>query len=734
MRKVDVVIPVFKGLDETRRALESVLRTIDQDWARIIVINDASPEPEITAYLRDLREQCPHIILLENDRNLGFVATVNRGMNYDVDRDILLLNSDVEVAGDWLHRLREAAYHNKKVASITPFANNATIFSFPDFCSDNNLPFGMPLTEIDACFAALFGPDDVIPVPTTMGHCMYINRQCLEEIGLFDVDTFGHGYGEENDWCQRAEKAGWSNLHLANCFVYHAGSVSFGAQQQSRSDRAQALLAKKHPQYAGDVARYLEADPAREKRGRALLSLIAERRLPIALMVSHNMGGGAQQHVEELVGLYQDQIQFLLITPQNAGQSILLNCFDGTRLLQDGLHFEIPAEYQKLLTLLKDLGVGRVHFHHTMGLPPRLWLLSSDLGVGYDLTIHDYYLVNGNPTLTDSQACYVHHTDKDFDERCASHYPLPPQVSASQWRDNQRLLVERADRVIFPSADACHRFCEFFSVKSAVVAWHPDYARSQPYPAPQWHYDRQRPLRVLVIGALSKEKGADVLEAVAQGTAHDAIEFHLLGYAYRALDQAVRSHGPYQNSAVYSLIQEIAPDVVWYPAQWPETYSYTLSAALHCGLPVVAPNLGAFPERLGERAYSTVMPWELPRAEWIDFWRSIVQQGYLPAGEHLNKALIDSSLLNIDFYREEYSSAIALRQGTLQHETLDSLADNYHLSRQDLSRSERLLRGIWRLSRSPLVAKCVALVPFRIKQSVKRRLSSRPMHDIVYKE
>jgi hypothetical protein len=44
------------------------------------------------------------------------------------------------------------------------------------------------------------------------------------------------------------------------------------------------------------------------------------------------------------------------------------------------------------------------------------------------------------------------------------------------------------------------------------------------------------------------------------------------------------------------------------------------------------------------------------------------------------------------------------------------------------------LRGIWRLSRTPLVAKCVALVPFRLKQSFKRRLSARPMHDIVYKE
>jgi hypothetical protein len=42
-----------------------------------------------------------------------------------------------------------------------------------------------------------------------------------------------------------------------------------------------------------------------------------------------------------------------------------------------------------------------------------------------------------------------------------------------------------------------------------------------------------------------------------------------------------------------------------------------------------------------------------------------------------------------------------------------------------------MLGRIWRLSRSPLAAKLVALVPFRLQQALKRRLSSRPMHDIV---
>ncbi len=86
------------------------------------------------------------------------------------------------------------------------------------------------------------------------------------------------------------------------------------------------------------------------------------------------------------------------------------------------------------------------------------------------------------------------------------------------------------------------------------------------------------------------------------------------------------------------------------------------------------------------------------------------------------------------FYASGYLQAVPLRSGELGAATLDGLAGNYYLQRSGLSTSEKLLRGIWRLSRTPLVAGCVALIPFRLKQGLKRRLSSRPMHDIVHKE
>jgi GT2 family glycosyltransferase/glycosyltransferase involved in cell wall biosynthesis len=731
VRAVDIVIPVYDGLEETRRCLDTVLATVDCDWARLVVVNDCSPNPLITTMLRQLAQQHNRMVLLENDTNLGFVATANRGMQYDPQRDILLLNSDVEVAGNWLQRMREAAYASDRIGSLTPFSNNATICSFPNFCRDNRLLFGLPLAEIDDCFADLGGAGELFQVPTGIGFCMYMRRDCLADTGYFDVDTFGRGYGEENDWCQRAQQAGWGNYHLGNCFVYHKGGVSFGAEQNPRVATALELLAKKHPRYHASVQSYLETDPARALRTAVLLRLFAAQNKPKVAFLTHKLGGGSQQHVDELAGLYRDQALFLQLTPDKDGSSVTLSVFDHGERLQDGLYFDVEAEYDKLVSLLKELGVGRVHFHHTMGLHPRLWLLARDLGCTCDLTIHDYYLINSNPTLTDGAARFVTDLAPDFDQRCAEHYPLPEGVSAANWRQSQRLLVEGADRVIFPSADCQQRFSRFFQVQNPVTAWHPDFQLSQPYPEPRWPDSAGRALRVLVLGAISREKGADLLEAVAGSLREEALEFHLLGYAYKALEGGVVTHGPYSQADVYNLVADINPDLVWFPALWPETYSYTLSIALHLGLPVVVPDIGAFVERVIDRPLSVICPWDRTPGQWQTFWAEVSREKRLPAATGEPNSLPPLTTPELDFYRADYLRGIEAIIGEVSEDTLAGLAGHYHAGLPRLTAAERALGRIWRMSRSPLAAKLVSLVPFRLQQALKRRLSSRPMHDIV---
>ncbi|MBL1887414.1 glycosyltransferase, partial [Klebsiella pneumoniae] len=126
--------------------------------------NDASPEPELTDWLRK-RAQDNSFKLLENENNLGFVATVNRGMKLHSKRDVLLLNSDVEVANKWLERIYDAAYSRERVGSVTPFSNNATICSFPNFCEDNELFSGMDVQSLDDEFETYGKENNLVEIP-----------------------------------------------------------------------------------------------------------------------------------------------------------------------------------------------------------------------------------------------------------------------------------------------------------------------------------------------------------------------------------------------------------------------------------------------------------------------------------------------------------------------------------------------------------------------------------------
>ena len=98
---VDIVIPVYRGLSQTRRCINSVLADPARPTGRVIVVDDHSPEPKLSAWLDGLAKK-RHIELLRNHRNRGFVASVNSGIEAAGTHDVVLLNSDTEVPHGWL--------------------------------------------------------------------------------------------------------------------------------------------------------------------------------------------------------------------------------------------------------------------------------------------------------------------------------------------------------------------------------------------------------------------------------------------------------------------------------------------------------------------------------------------------------------------------------------------------------------------------------------------------------
>lgn len=287
---IDVIVPVYRGFEITRRCIESVLGSRCRTPFELVVVDDASPEPELSAWL-DEQAAAGRIGLHRNPENLGFVATVNRAMALHPERDAVLLNSDTQVVNDWLDRLRVCAEGDARIGTVTPFSNNGSICSYPNMLEINCLPADWTLAELDALFAAV-NAGQCLDLPTGVGFCLYLRRACWVALGGFDLDRFPRGYGEETDFCMRAAKAGWRNVLCADVFVFHEGSVSFGTERDALMADGAAAMAERHPEYHGLVMDFLRTDPAHpwrdnvtRARGRRLLSdcgaaledLIAER-------------------------------------------------------------------------------------------------------------------------------------------------------------------------------------------------------------------------------------------------------------------------------------------------------------------------------------------------------------------------------------------------------------------------------------------------------------------------
>ena len=255
---IDVIIPVYRGLLQTQRCIDSVLRAQQATPFEVVAIDDASPDPEISRHLRALAGQ-GRITLLANESNLGFVHSVNRGMALHPERDVVLLNSDTEVANDWLDRLRCCACGPPDVGTVTPFSNNATICSYPFEGWTKGVPGTLGLAALDRLFA-MANAGRAVDLPTAVGFCMYIRRACLDRVGLFDASRFGRGYGEENDFCMRAAGAGWRSLLAGDVFVFHEGAVSFSDERAALTANAGKTLEDLYPDYVRRVRDFVARD------------------------------------------------------------------------------------------------------------------------------------------------------------------------------------------------------------------------------------------------------------------------------------------------------------------------------------------------------------------------------------------------------------------------------------------------------------------------------------------
>lgn len=263
-----VCIPVYNGFDATQRCLQALASARVRASFRTLIIDDASPDarvaPALDAYAVAQPAQVP-VQVRHNTVNRGFTWNVNQAFAAArADEHLCLLNSDALVTTGWLDALLECVRQDASIGTVTPFSNNATICSFPDFSRAWPVPVAAERERIARTLREK--PVSAIDVPTGVGFCMLISATCRAKVGPFDLDNFPRGYGEENDFCMRAAAAGFRNVLCPNAYVAHEGGVSFSDTTHALMKAGAERLLAKHPTYDADVARWIASDPAQARR------------------------------------------------------------------------------------------------------------------------------------------------------------------------------------------------------------------------------------------------------------------------------------------------------------------------------------------------------------------------------------------------------------------------------------------------------------------------------------
>jgi|JYMV01.1.fsa_nt_gi GT2 family glycosyltransferase/glycosyltransferase involved in cell wall biosynthesis len=609
-QRVTIILPVYNAFDLLPEVLGRVVRHTDLQY-RLVVVEDASPDPRVRPWLRQevaaLRETGAEVTLLENDPNLGFIRSVNKGFALAREHPgepVVLLNSDAFVPADWASRLVAPILSDPKVATVTPMSNDAEIYSLPSICRRTVLEAG----QGDAIDAAARGLSAALPpaeAPTGVGFCMAMNPAFLEKIPNFDT-VFGRGYGEEVDWCRRVAALGGRHLGLPSLFVEHRGGESFGSEEKLRLvQRNNAVIESRYPGYDRAVQSFISEDPLLTPR--LALALAWADSLPdleeVPVFVVHSMGGGVEFYLQDRIKELSVALVLRLGGPLRYRLELVVK---GEEAIAGA-----TADRDVLLDLVHRLHQRRVVYACAVGdpepvtIPDLLISLAGDRPLNVEF--HDFLPISPSYTLLDSDGVY-------------RGLPRPPQadrahqarqrdgsyLSLASWQEAWGRAVLTATEVTVFSRSSRELVAAVWPEARIKVRPHrllQDIPHITPPPP-------EAPAVLGVLGNIGAQKGAAVVSALSRTLRPGGLV--LVGNMDPAfpLPPSTPITGTYALDDLESLAARYGVTAWLIPSVWPETFSYTTHEAIATGLPVIAFDLGAQGEAVRQAPNGVPVPFE----------------------------------------------------------------------------------------------------------------------------
>lgn len=350
LNSVTVVVPVYGDWDSLSQCINSLLMNVTPHH-QVIFVNDVGPDADfLESQILEKIADRKNFSYFRNETNLGFVKTCNRAA-YELEtteNDVLLLNSDTITTPGFIEEMAAVLALSSRHGTVCPRSNNATIASIPILFKDSTIS----VREIDYSRAVHASLSQMLPrfsiVPVTPGFCMLIRRTLIKNFGLFD-EIYGLGYSEENDFCLRINKYGYSSVMANRAYVAHLETKSFTNEQKSALQSTNEIIMKRrYPYYDEFVQKYFQSyiDPVDR-----FADVIAGKRGPVKVLINlhhlSNVYNGTARNALSLLVYIRDNapnlsgIEFTIVANTEASNFHQLDTF-GIRIVKshdiDGLY------------------------------------------------------------------------------------------------------------------------------------------------------------------------------------------------------------------------------------------------------------------------------------------------------------------------------------------------------------------------------------------------------------
>lgn len=209
--KTYVIIVTYNGMKWISKCLESI-----KPYSVILIDNNSSD-----GTVNFVKSNYPEIIILKQEKNLGFGQANNIGISYALKEGamfVFLLNQDAYLIGDCIECLIQIHKGNPNFGILSPihlngignrldenFSNYLNYKANPNFYSD----FILPEKNIKRIYE----------VPFVNAAGWLISKECLLKVGGFDP-IFFH-YGEDDNYCQRVRYHKLSIGVVTNAYLNH---------------------------------------------------------------------------------------------------------------------------------------------------------------------------------------------------------------------------------------------------------------------------------------------------------------------------------------------------------------------------------------------------------------------------------------------------------------------------------------------------------------------------------